>query len=55
MVDSADSERMPVARGELAAMLEEEELKDRLILQSTGEQSQALNAALREIGSPFIY
>ena len=32
VVDSADSERMPVARGELAAMLEEEELRDATLL-----------------------
>jgi ADP-ribosylation factor-like protein 1 len=46
VVDSADSERMPVARGELAAMLEEEELKDAILLVFANKQDQkgAMNA-----------
>lgn len=46
VVDSADTERMPVARGELAAMLEEEELKDAILLVFANKQDQkgAMNA-----------
>lgn len=46
VVDSADSERMPVARGELAAMLEEDELKDAILLVFANKQDQkgAMNA-----------
>jgi len=46
VVDSADAERMPVARGELAAMLEEEELRDAILLVFANKQDQkgALNA-----------
>lgn len=46
MVDSADSERMAVARGELAAMLEEEDLRDAILLVFANKQDQkgALNA-----------
>eukprot|EP00978_Attheya_sp_CCMP212_P004394 scaffold9605_cov45-Attheya_sp.AAC.2 len=46
VVDSADAERMPVAKGELAAMLEEEELKDAILLVFANKQDQkgALNA-----------
>ncbi len=40
MVDSADSDRMPVARGELAAMLEEEELRDAILLVFANKQDQ---------------
>lgn len=46
VVDSADSERMSVARGELAAMLEEEDLRDAILLVFANKQDQkgALNA-----------
>jgi ADP-ribosylation factor-like protein 1 len=46
VVDSADVERMNVARGELAAMLEEEELRDSILLVFANKQDQkgALNA-----------
>lgn len=46
MVDSADVDRMPVARGELAAMLEEEDLKDAILLVFGNKQDQkgAMNA-----------
>jgi ADP-ribosylation factor-like protein 1 len=46
VVDSADTERMPVARGELAAMLEEDELKDAILLVFANKQDQkgAMNA-----------
>ena len=46
VVDSADVERMSVARGELAAMLEEEELRDAILLVFANKQDQkgALNA-----------
>lgn len=46
MVDSADVDRMPVARGELAAMLEEEDLKDAILLVFANKQDQkgAMNA-----------
>lgn len=46
MVDSADVERMSVARGELTAMLEEEDLKDAILLVFANKQDQkgALNA-----------
>lgn len=46
VVDSADSERMPVAKGELAAMLEEDELKDAILLVFANKQDQkgAMNA-----------
>jgi len=40
VVDSADSDRMPVARGELAAMLEEEELRDAILLVFANKQDQ---------------
>ena len=45
-MDSADSERMPVARGELSAMLEEEDLRDAILLVFANKQDQkgALNA-----------
>jgi len=46
VVDSADVERMPVAKGELAAMLEEEELREAILLVFANKQDQkgALNA-----------
>jgi ADP-ribosylation factor-like protein 1 len=46
VVDSADTERMSVARGELAAMLEEEELRESILLVFANKQDQkgALNA-----------
>merc|ERR1712151_1321483 len=46
VVDSADSERMPVAKGELAAMLEEDDLKDSILLVFANKQDQkgAMNA-----------
>ena len=46
VVDSADVDRMPVARGELAAMLEEEDLKDAILLVFANKQDQkgAMNA-----------
>ena len=46
VVDSADTERMPVAKGELAAMLEEEDLKDAILLVFANKQDQkgAMNA-----------
>uniref|UniRef100_A0A7S2YCR3 ADP-ribosylation factor-like protein 1 n=2 Tax=Entomoneis paludosa TaxID=265537 RepID=A0A7S2YCR3_9STRA len=46
VVDSADIERMSVARGELTAMLEEEDLKDSILLVFANKQDQkgALNA-----------
>lgn len=46
VVDSADVERMSVARGELTAMLEEEDLKDSILLVFANKQDQkgALNA-----------
>ena len=40
VVDSADVERMPVARGELAAMLEEDELRDAILLVFANKQDQ---------------
>ena len=40
VVDSADVERMPVARGELAAMLEEDDLKDAILLVFANKQDQ---------------
>jgi ADP-ribosylation factor-like protein 1 len=40
VVDSADTERMSVARGELAAMLEEEDLKDAILLVFANKQDQ---------------
>lgn len=45
-MDSADVDRMPVARGELAAMLEEEDLKDAILLVFANKQDQkgAMNA-----------
>ena len=39
-MDSADVERMPVARGELAAMLEEDDLKDAILLVFANKQDQ---------------
>mmetsp|Transcript_26011 Transcript_26011/g.36679 ORF Transcript_26011/g.36679 Transcript_26011/m.36679 type:complete len:186 (-) Transcript_26011:94-651(-) len=46
VVDSADSERMNVAKGELEAMLQEEELADAVLLVFANKQDQkgALNA-----------
>jgi ADP-ribosylation factor-like protein 1 len=46
VVDSADTERMPVARGELAAMLEEEDLASAILLVFANKQDQkgAMNA-----------
>ena len=46
VVDSADVERMNVAKGELAAMLEEDELRDSILLVFANKQDQkgALNA-----------
>jgi len=46
VVDSADVERMNVAKGELAAMLEEDELNDSILLVFANKQDQkgALNA-----------
>mmetsp|Transcript_3647 Transcript_3647/g.4357 ORF Transcript_3647/g.4357 Transcript_3647/m.4357 type:complete len:186 (+) Transcript_3647:116-673(+) len=46
VVDSADSERMNVAKGELEAMLQEEELTDAVLLVFANKQDQkgALNA-----------
>ena len=46
VVDSADTERMPVAKGELAAMLEEDELKESILLVFANKQDQkgAMNA-----------
>ena len=46
MVDSADVDRMAVAKGELAAMLEEEDLKDAILLVFANKQDQkgAMNA-----------
>mmetsp|Transcript_31390 Transcript_31390/g.62199 ORF Transcript_31390/g.62199 Transcript_31390/m.62199 type:complete len:186 (+) Transcript_31390:106-663(+) len=46
VVDSADTERMNIARGELSAMLEEEELKESILLVFANKQDQkgALNA-----------
>ena len=41
MVDSADKERLNVARQELQAMLEEEELKDAILLVFANKQDQA--------------
>lgn len=41
VVDSADRERMATARGELMAMLEEEELKDSILLVMANKQDQA--------------
>jgi len=45
-VDSADTERLGVAKGELMAMLEEDELKDSTLLVFANKQDQkgALNA-----------
>jgi ADP-ribosylation factor-like protein 1 len=40
VVDSADTERMPVARGELSAMLEEDELKGAILLVFANKQDQ---------------
>ena len=55
MVDSADSERMTVARGELAAMLEEEDLRDAILLVFANKQDQkgALNA--QQISDALAY
>lgn len=46
VVDSADVDRMSVAKGELAAMLEEEDLKDAILLVFANKQDQkgAMNA-----------
>ncbi len=46
MVDSCDSDRLSVARQELMAMLEEEELKDAILLVFANKQDAkgALNA-----------
>ena len=46
VVDSADSERMAVAKGELNAMLDEEDLRDAILLVFANKQDQkgALNA-----------
>jgi len=46
VVDSADTERLGVAKGELMAMLEEDELKDSTLLVFANKQDQkgALNA-----------
>lgn len=46
VVDSADHDRMSVAKGELAAMLEEEDLKDAILLVFANKQDQkgAMNA-----------
>jgi small GTP-binding protein len=46
VVDSADTDRMSVAKGELAAMLEEDELKDAILLVFANKQDQkgAMNA-----------
>eukprot|EP00587_Corethron_hystrix_P007170 CAMPEP_0113328820 /NCGR_PEP_ID=MMETSP0010_2-20120614/20346_1 /TAXON_ID=216773 ORGANISM="Corethron hystrix, Strain 308" /NCGR_SAMPLE_ID=MMETSP0010_2 /ASSEMBLY_ACC=CAM_ASM_000155 /LENGTH=248 /DNA_ID=CAMNT_0000190419 /DNA_START=244 /DNA_END=990 /DNA_ORIENTATION=- /assembly_acc=CAM_ASM_000155 len=46
VVDSADTERMGIARGELSAMLEEDELKESILLVFANKQDQkgALNA-----------
>merc|ERR1712176_435937 len=46
VVDSADAERMSVAKGELEAMLQEEELRDAILLVFANKQDQkgALNA-----------
>jgi ADP-ribosylation factor-like protein 1 len=41
VVDSADTERLSIARQELAAMLEEEELKDAILLVFANKQDQA--------------
>lgn len=45
-MDSADHDRMSVAKGELAAMLEEEDLKDAILLVFANKQDQkgAMNA-----------
>eukprot|EP00953_Heterococcus_sp_UTEX-ZZ885_P005945 3679-Heterococcus_DN1.PRE.1 len=40
VVDSADTERLSIARQELAAMLEEEELKDAILLVFANKQDQ---------------
>ncbi len=47
MVDSADQERLATAKAELHAMLEEEDLKDAILLVMANKQDQpgALNAA----------
>uniref|UniRef100_A0A6S9DTD2 Uncharacterized protein n=1 Tax=Heterosigma akashiwo TaxID=2829 RepID=A0A6S9DTD2_HETAK len=47
VVDSADAERVHVARQELSAMLEEEDLRDAILLVFANKQDQrgALNAA----------
>ena len=46
VVDSADTERLAVAKQELSAMLQEEELKDSILLVFANKQDQkgALNA-----------
>ena len=47
VVDSADTERLSIAKRELTAMLEEEELKDSILLVFANKQDMkgALNAA----------
>lgn len=40
VVDSADVDRLSVAKGELAAMLQEEELKDAILLVFANKQDQ---------------
>lgn len=40
VVDSADAERMSVAKGELEAMLQEEELRDAILLVFANKQDQ---------------
>ncbi|CAM9476780.1 unnamed protein product [Chrysoparadoxa australica] len=47
VVDSADTDRMTIVKQELAAMLEEEELKDAILLVFANKQDQrgALNAS----------
>mmetsp|Transcript_22217 Transcript_22217/g.50883 ORF Transcript_22217/g.50883 Transcript_22217/m.50883 type:complete len:145 (-) Transcript_22217:443-877(-) len=52
VVDSADTERMGIARGELSAMLEEDELKESILLVFANKQDQkgALNAQQVSLG-----
>ena len=53
MVDSCDSERLGVAKQELMAMLEEEELKDAILLVFANKQDSkgAMNA--QQVTPPY--
>lgn len=56
VVDSADVERLAIAKQELCAMLEEEELRESILLVFANKQDQkgALNASQVSRGTIFI-